>query len=294
MGDWFRSVTVLVMAFVGAIVVTLGLANVIVPGGGPDPQAAADGGDGVATPPPARQAITGIGGNLTVTGDVEGTLTLDREDTNERYALEGNDARIVFEDVPPIVVQLSWQGLEFFPEPSDCTITPGELDQQLGIGYADIRCEGLEDVRGGETIAVEGTVGVALTLVGESDLPETGGSLTVGDETWSFPDALLYNFPFNTGAGTDDFNMELVDVDRGTLRFRYDVQTHRLGLISVERDGEVSSLAAGACSLTMNELGRLTPSAAVVELTIDCPAAEVPGLGNVPITGTVIIQQVEF
>jgi hypothetical protein len=294
MGDWFRSVTVLVMAFVGAIVVTLGLANVIVPGGAPDPQAAADGGDGVATPPPARQPIAGIGGNLTVTGDVEGTLTLDREDTNDRYALEGNDARIVFEDVPPVIVQLSWQGLEFFPEPSDCTITPGELDQQLGIGYADIRCEGLEDVRGGGTIAVEGTLGVALTLVGESDLPETGGSLTVGDETWSFPDAFLYNFPFNTGAGTDDFNMELVDVDRGTLRFRYDVQTHRLGLISVERDGEVSSLAAGACSLTMNELGRLTPSAAVVELTIDCPAAEVPGLGNVPITGTVIIQQVEF
>jgi hypothetical protein len=293
MGDWFRSVTVLVMAFVGAIVVTLGLANVIVPGGGADPQAA-DGGDGVGTPPPARQPIAGIGGNLTVTGDLEGTLTLDREDTNDRYALEGNDARIVFEDIPPVVVQLSWQGLEFFPEPSDCTITPGELDQQLGIGYADIGCEGLEDVRGGGTIAVEGTLGVALTLVGESDLPETGGSLTVGDETWSFPDAFLYNFPFNTGAGTDDFNMELVDVDRGTLRFRYDVQTHRLGLISVEREGEVSSLAAGACSLTMNELGRLTPSAAVVELTIDCPAAEVPGLGNVPITGTVIIQQVEF
>ena len=46
MGDWFRSVTVLALAFVGAVVVTIGLANVIVPGGPSDPQAAAGGDDG--------------------------------------------------------------------------------------------------------------------------------------------------------------------------------------------------------------------------------------------------------
>ena len=40
MGDWFRSATVLVMAFVAAVAVTIGLANVIVPGGAADPQPA--------------------------------------------------------------------------------------------------------------------------------------------------------------------------------------------------------------------------------------------------------------
>ena len=50
MGDWFRSVTVLALAFVGAVVVTIGLANVIVPGGASEPQSAAGGDDGGATP----------------------------------------------------------------------------------------------------------------------------------------------------------------------------------------------------------------------------------------------------
>ena len=64
MADWFRSVTVLALAFVGAVVVTIGLANVIVPGEASGPQTAADGDDGDATPAASVPAITGIGGNL--------------------------------------------------------------------------------------------------------------------------------------------------------------------------------------------------------------------------------------
>ena len=305
MADWFRSITVLVMAFVGAVVVTIGLANVIVPGGRPGSQTTQDGGAVTGTPPPPGAPTEGIGGQLTVTGDREGTLILTREDTSDRYALEGNDARIVFEGDPPVVTQLSWEGLEFFPEPTDCTITPGELDPQLGVGYADITCEGLEDIRGNGTVAVGGTIGVALIMVGESDLPEMGGSVTVGDETWRFDAAMLLAVPFAAVAGEDDYNMILAregteegcpgpECSRTSLRFRYDVQTHRLTLVNVERDGEAADLAAGACALETNELGRLAPGTAVVELTIDCPTAEVPGMGAVPISGTVIVHQVEF
>jgi hypothetical protein len=294
MGDWFRSVTVLVMAFVGALVVTISLANVIVPGGASDPQAGDGGEGGGAAASPTLQPIAGAGGHLAVSGDREGTLSLTRESNEGRYSLVGDAARIVFEGDPPTIVQLSWEGLEFFPEPDDCSIVPGELDDQLGVGYAEVECTGLVDIRGGETIGLSGTLGLPLTMVGESDLPETGGSVTVGDETWEFVEAFLFTFPVNDGAGTDEYNMELADDGRGALRFRYDVQTHRLAVSSVQRDGETSELAPGACSLETNELGRLAPSAAIVELTIDCPAAEVPGLGTVPITGTVIIQQVEF
>ncbi len=201
---------------------------------------------------------------------------------------------MVFEGDPPAIAQVSWDGLEFFPEPEDCSITPGELDDQLGVGRAEVECSGLVDIRDGGTISVSGTLGLPLTMVGDSDLPEMGGSVTVGDETWEFVEAFLFSAPVNTGAGTEEFHMELADAGRGALRFRYDVQTHRLNVVNVERDGESSALAPGACSLETNELGRLTPTAAIVEMTINCPAAEVPGIGAVPITGTVIVQQIDF
>jgi hypothetical protein len=307
MGDWFRSITVLVMAFVGAVVVTIGLATVIVPGGAPDPQAAGggDGSEGGGAPPPTLQPIEGVGGHLHVSGDIEGTLTLTRESNDARYSLVGDDARMVFDGDPPAIAQVSWEGLEFFPEPEDCSITPGDLDDQLGVGQAEVECTGLVDIRDGGTISVTGSLGLPLTMVGESDLPETGGSVTVGDETWQFDEAMLLAIPFSAVAGEDDYNMILAregtdegcpgaDCSRTSLRFRYDVQHHRLTLVNVERDGEDADLAAGACALESNELGRLTPGTAVVELTIDCPAAEVPGVGAVPIAGTVIVQQVDF
>jgi hypothetical protein len=307
MGDWFRSVTVLVMAFVGAVVVTIGLATVIVPGGAAGPQAAGGGDDGAGgeSAPPSLQPIEGVGGHLTVTGDLEGTLTLNRESNDARYSLVGDDARMVFEGDPPAVAQVSWEGLEFFPEPSDCVITPGELNDQLGVGYAEVECTGLVDIRDGGTIDASGTLGLPLTMVGEADLPEMGGSATVGDETWEFDEALLLAIPFSAVAGEEDYNMILAragttdgcpgqDCSRTSLRFSYDVETHRLTLVNVERDGEDADLAAGACALEMTELGRLTPGTAVVEMTIDCPAAEVPGLGTVPITGRVIVQQIDF
>ena len=302
MGDWFRSVTVLVIAFVGAVVVTLGLANAIVPGGGPDSQATGGGG---ATPVPTLVPVAGAGGHLTVSGDRTGTMSLTREANEARYSLVGDSARMVFEGDPPEVTQVSWEGLEFFPEPGDCTITPGELDDEIGVGYAEVECSDLSDIRDGGTISLSGTLGLPLTMVGESDLPEMGGSVTVGDETWEFDAAMLFAIPFVAVAGEDDYNMILAreGTDRGcpgsecsrtSLRFRYDVQTHRLTLVNVERDGEDADLPSGACALETNELGRLTPGTAVVELTISCPAAEVPGLGTVPIGGTVIIQQVDF
>ena len=292
MGDWFRSATVLVMAFVAALVVTMGMANVIAPGGAPDAETA-DRGDG-GSPTATAAPVEGVGGNLSVSGDREGTLTLTREANEERYSLVGDDARMVFEGQPTTVAQVSWEGLEFFPEPDDCTITAGELDDQLGVGYAEVVCTELVDIRDGGTISLSGTLGLPLFMVGDSDLPETGGNVTVGDETWEFAEAMLFTSPVNTGPGTEDYNMELVDDRLGSLRFRYDVQTHALSLVSTQRGGETSTLDPGACSLATEELGRISPSAAIVELTIDCPAVDVPGLGPVPIVGTVIVQQLEF
>ena len=94
MGDWFRSATVLVMAFVAALVVTIGLANVIVPGGAPDSEAAQGGGG--STPAATVLQVEGVGGHLSVSGDREGTLTLTRESNDQRYSLIGDGTRMVF------------------------------------------------------------------------------------------------------------------------------------------------------------------------------------------------------
>jgi hypothetical protein len=60
MGDWFRSVTVLGPAFVGVVVVvvvTIGLADVIVPHGPAIRRPAGGNGFGAATPPPTSTPV---------------------------------------------------------------------------------------------------------------------------------------------------------------------------------------------------------------------------------------------
>ena len=300
MPDWFRSFGALAAALLGVAVVTFGLAGIIVPGGAAGGAGVGGGGDGDddgPTPAPTVRPLEGIGGDLVVTGDREGILRLLRESSTEVYALEGDDARMVVEDVPPVITQISWEGLEFFPEPSDCTITPGELDDRIGVGYAEVSCTGLEDVRGGGTVNMSGSIGLPLTTIGESDLPDMGGSVTVGGETWEFTEAFLFEFPVSRGPFAEDetYSLALRDPERdGRLGFDYDFRTHRLTLVNVEHGDDDVDLDPGACSLTTVELGRLTPQAAVVEVTIQCPAAEVPGLGTVPISGTVIVQQLGF
>ena len=257
MGDWFRSVTVLAVAFVGAVVVTIGLANVIVPGGASEPRSAAGDDDG-----------TSAGGDRpgdhrnrrqpTVIGDREGTLTVTRESNEGNYSLVGDGARVVFQgSQPPVISQVSWDGLEFFPDPDACTITPGELDDEIGVGYA-------ESVRGPRryprrgTVGMAGTLGLALTTVGESDLPPMGGSVTVGDESWEFKEAFLFGFPVNQGAGTEDYNMVLTDPRTA----------HSASATTSRPTGSPSSTSseaarlrpdAAACGLETDELGRLSP-----------------------------------
>ena len=298
MNDWFRSLAVLAAAFAGAVVITFGLAVLIVPGlagsaQGPDP---ASSGDASAVETDDPSAIPGLGGSLAVTGDREDTFRLSRENNGERYSLEGDKGRIIFEGRPVEVTQMSFDGLEFFPDPGACTITPGNLDGLIGIGFAELRCENLTDVRDTGTFTFAGTIGMPLDMIGERELPETGGTVEVGDETWQIAEAFLFTFnvpSFNDGE--PEYNMGLVDEDAGgALYFLYDIQTHQLTVATVER-GEVSAaVPSDACELREREVGRANPRTAVIELTIRCAGVDVPGLGTVPINGTLIVDRIEF
>jgi len=294
MKDRLRALAVLGAAFGGVVIVTLGLAWFIVTG--PTGSAQASGG---ASPTGERGGvpggIPGLGGALTVSGDRDGTFRLSRDAVGDRYALVGDQGRIIFEGRPTHITQISFDGLEFFPEPDDCTLTPGENDSRIGIGFAELRCENLSDIRDNGTITLEGELGLPLDMVAESNLPQSGGSVAVGNETWQFAEALLIGFQRPAIAGSTEYNMELDDEARAaSLNFIYDYVSHRLTLANVVRDGDASDVPGDACEFHVEEIGKPNPRTTVIELTLRCAQIEVPGLGRVSIEGTLIVDRVEF
>jgi hypothetical protein len=162
--DWFRSITALGAAFSSVVVVTLALAALIVSGPTvvPQPGEAAGPVPAASAPGEAVAGIPGLGGELTVTGALEGTFIFNRPADGPGYGLSGGEGRVFFDGSPLAVVQLNLDGLSFFPDPEACTITPGNLTNAIGVGRADLRCDELSDVRGNGEISLSGTVGLPL------------------------------------------------------------------------------------------------------------------------------------
>lgn len=296
MSDWFRSITALGAAFAGVVMATLALAALIVSGptGMPQASGAAEPSPGAGDPGGPVGVIPGLGGELTVSGDREGTFAFNRSADGPGFGLTGGDGRIFFDGRPLAVVQLNLDGLSFFPEPDACTITPGNLRNAIGIGRADLRCDELVDIRGNGEITIRGNLGLPLDLLAVRELPLPGGSVTVGQETWIFTAATLEAWQLATLGGTRAYNLELADEAAGAaLNVTFDIETRALTLDNVARDGADANLPEG-CPLGSTELGQLNPRTTVIELSIDCEAVEVPGLGAVPIQGTVIVERLEW
>jgi hypothetical protein len=296
MNDWLRSLAVLAASFAGVVLLTVGLAVLIVPT--PVGSSETPGGTSGATATPAPigdlDAVpTAIGGTLVVTGDREASLAVDREATDGQYGLVGDDARIFLGGDPLAVVQMNLDGLSFFPEPDGCIITPGRHNQQIGVASAGVRCEDLADIRGSGVVTVEGVLGIAADMLGmRGDLPPSGGSLTFGDETLTFTEAWLFPFVGSVMTGGEPTNMGLVDGSTG-IYFTYDVHTHATALSFIEIEGDITEVPASACTVGTREIGKVNPRNTLVEMTIRCPAVELPDLGSIAIDGTVIVEQLE-
>jgi hypothetical protein len=298
MHDWVRSLAVLAASFAGVVVLTVALAVLIVPDpvgssgepGRAEPSAAA----ASSTPIGDLDAVpTAIGGTLVVTGDRDVALVVDREATDAQYGVVGDDARVFIGGDPLSIVQMNLDGLSFFPDPDECTITPGRLNSEIGVASARLTCEDLADIRDNGVVSVDGVVGIAADMLGmRGDLPPSGGTVTLGDETLEFADAVLYAFPVSVIDGPDQTNMGLVD-GRTELYFSYDVQTHGIALVSIERGDEPTEVPAEACSIATRELGKLNPRTTVLELTLTCPAVELPDAGTVAINGSLIVEEVD-
>ena len=294
MNDWFRSLSVLGIAFVGVVALTFGLAALIVPGAAGSAQAPT-----VPTPDPSGRVpveptgpITTVGGLLAVTGDREGTFVLDREDTDQGYALAGEDGGVFFGGDPLGVERISYDGLEFYLDPGDCELEPGERDDPTGVAGATIRCEDIEDIRDGGVLSMEGTVGVSADVLGlRGGLPPSGGTIEIGDQAVEFPFAVLtLGIPAGfQPAGGFLFNEE----GRVILHFDWDVQSHALAFENVEIDGVGTEIDRGACSISYEPIGRLNPRTNTAELTVECPAVQMASGETVRISGTIIADLVD-
>ena len=290
MNDWFRSLSVLGIAFVGVVGLTFGLAALIVPGSSGSAQAPSAAPDASGRQPvPDGGPVTTVGGVLSVTGDGGGTFVLDREALNGRYALVGDNGRITFERDPLSVAQISFDGLEFFPEPDACVITPGERHDPTGVAGAHLRCEEIADVRENGVLTMDGTLGVASNLLGlRGDLPPPGGTVEVGDEVLLFETASITTARLARYAG------ELVAIDEaGALVLAYDNTTHALSLTDITIHGEGTVVPADACALSTTELGAVNAHTRLVALSIRCDAVAIVGLGTVPVVGDLLVEQID-
>jgi hypothetical protein len=292
MPDWFRSVTLLGTAFVAVTAATLGLAALIVPNpaaSAPGPAASANAQGGG---PPAGGPVTAVGGTLVVTGDREGSFVLDREATDQGYALAGEAGRIFFEGDPLAVERITYDGLEIYLDPGDCALESGERHDPSGVAGAHIRCDDVEDVRGGGVVSLDGTVGISADLLGlRGDLPPSGGTLNVGDRAVELPSAVLY---LGSPANFQPAGGFLVN-DDGTVifQFDYDFETHGIEFVNLEIEGEPAEFARGSCSVTTRDIGVLNPRTTTSELTLQCPAVELASGETVQVDGTIVADLIE-
>ena len=312
MKEWAAGVTVLAVAFVGTVVFTIGLAAVIVPGGigsssALDPAApsatAVD-----MTPQPVDLPPTAIGGALVVTGDLDETLVLDREDAeigfnfdtetgiarleDGPYRLVGEEGRVTFGVDPLVVEQVDVAGLSFYPDPDDCQVTPGVLNPAVGIASAALRCEGIADIRDNGVVTIAGTIAVAGDVLGmRGDLPPTGGTVAVGPATIELPEARVLLDPFGFDAATGLASEPLFDDDSESgLVLAYDPETGELSLSTIVAGPDAfAEVPNGACSVERSDVGVVNPRTAVVQLAIRCDALEVAELGTVAVDGSLVV-----
>jgi hypothetical protein len=291
-----RSLIALIGGFLASVLVTIGLALLLV---GPrlvGDQAGTDG-----SPSPSLDP-SGVGGTLSFTGDHTGTLVLDREVLGERHTAIGNDGQIEFVGQPAGVDRLQFDGLDFILDPEACAVSPGSRDADTGLVPVDVNCAEISDIREQVVVTVEGTLRLSGQQFGvRGDVPQTGGLLAVGAETLAFEAATLDlqqpTIIYHPGGRTERnpliYPVTVVG-DGGTLHFEYYLLTQDLKLAEVELARGLTGTPDAECQPTFRRIDELSPQVTVVEMTLDCPALAFDGSGSMPVTGTLTADVIDF
>lgn len=310
-----RSLAIAVATIAGVAVVTIGLIGIMVPRPtDPLPSASAAPTADLAVPPDH------VGGVLTVDGDRTGTLRLDTVRSDPAVAVDGGpgvnvlgdvwlsgpDGRVAFSRDPAKgITKVDYDGLSFFVKPDDCAVTPGAFNATSRLMNAEVRCERLDDVRDNGTVGITGVVAVPSDLLGErGDLPPSGGSVSVGEQTLEFSEAEVMLGGVVIVGGTESIPLTLIAYDAGyvdsddwwsqasVLGVEQDPQSGAYVLTSIQVRGDLMTLAA-PCPVSREELGDLNDWTRVVELRIDCQDAELSSGGSVSIEGSLVVDLIE-
>lgn len=245
--------------------------------------AAEDSGD------PSSVVPTAYGGQLAVTGDREGDFTLTSESGDgSGFSLSGDDGRMRFQGGGEelAIAQFSYDGLEFFPDEGECTSTPGQTNEEIGIAAAVIECADLLDVRDTATITLEGVVGLPADMVVERELPELGGTFTIGDETWDAEPSYLLPPEM---MGDDESHRLWIGNAAGDAALS--LASDPLVLRAVYLDGEEHAVEAASCSMTRDDLVAVNPEVTIVGMTLRCDEVEVEDVGMLTVEAEVVLEE---
>lgn len=240
---------------------------------------------------------TAVGGELEVTGDRDGTISL-REGFSDRFELAGDDARLFFESNPLVLDQMSYDGLEFFPEADACEFTEGQHNEDQGVAAAQMECSELVDVRGNGSISLQGYIAVRADLIVDIDVPDTGGTVRFGDDEWEAHDP-SFNLWQAEVAGDEDrpVGLEIFSLDGNTanLFFAYDEDTETFSLAQIRYgeefgEGEEVEVDPEACSVTTEELVAVNPQVEYHAIDFSCESVELADEEQVQIEGSVVFK----
>lgn len=249
---------------------------------------------------PSIDPTTHVGGTLTVSGDRPGSFTLQGEDsTMSGYTLVGSGDRITFaqdDDGALFVDHVTYDGLDFYLDPGECEIEPGEVNTDLGISTVAVTCPEITDLRDTATVTVEGRVGVASTLTGREDLPDMGGSITVSGDVELNLDVeygTWVQHPHQAGIfGGDRTN--LYGSDGIPLVYLEAEDDDRLAVVGFGEVDAWQEVEPGNCLADTEQLAVASPDVTYHALTLDCAAVPLKNGGTVSIEGSVVVERVPF
>jgi hypothetical protein len=228
---------------------------------------------------------TAIGGELIMRGARAGTLSLEDAVLGASFGLGNSQGRIFFEPDPLQVTQMSFDGLELFPDPDDCVFTTGEQNEERGLVAVGIECAELVDIRDNGTITLEGYLALPVYFIAEFDMPEPGGVILVGTETWEIDEAVLYEDP------RGDSGLSLF-ASAGWMQFGYADEELQAAALAYGQEFVVFS--PDDCTVTTGDPIVAGPGIEFIEMDFTCPRVDIPGSGTIPIEGHVVFERGRF
>ena len=301
-----RSLVVLGVTFAATVAITVGLTMLIVQ------DRVTSTGDSTPTPMPtiAVGAVpTQTGGTLAIIGDRAATFTLDRDSYDVavnpdfergfarveygRFGLIGESGSVHFEHEPLVVAQIDFEGMAFYPEPDECTISPGELNPAIGVASAHLTCADLTDIRDAGSVTIDGGIALPADMLGmRGNLPPPGGQVAVGSQTLEFSDGrVLVQDVTIVGSGRQPLFL-YGDDETSSIGFERDPDRGDLYVTYLVVDEELFEFDEEACEVSASELGMLNPITTVLDLSIRCADLDLGDHGIVTIDSSLVVDMI--